>query len=351
MILTIFRQFVSLDKQYRLRSVRTVSPMKWRSFVQLSPSTHDIAGADAWLVAVTPGQPIGVADPRLFGSFVEHMGRGVYGGIYEPGHPSATPDGFRDDVLDLVRELGVTVVRYPGGNFVSGYDWRDGIGPVTERPRRLDLAWKSIETNEFGTDEFIAWCRAADVEPMLALNLGLGDVASALQPARVRQPSRRHHTLRRATSQRIPTRTTFACGASAMNSTDPGSSATARPRSTPRSPRRQHRPCGCSTPTSNSSRSEAPTPTCPRFGAWEPTVLERTIDLVDYISCHIYFYNDGDLAGLPRIAATARPLPRPDRRLIRHAQQVTGSTPRRTNQPRRVERVELPRLRRHQGRA
>ena len=94
-------------------------------------------------------------------------------------------------MLELVRELGVSVVRYPGGNFVSGYDWRDGIGPRADRPRRLDLAWKSIETNEFGTDEFVAWCRAAGVEPMLAVNLGLGDVRSALQPAGVRQPSRR----------------------------------------------------------------------------------------------------------------------------------------------------------------
>ena len=155
------------------------------------------------LVTASPSaQPIGIADPRLFGSFVEHLGRGVYGGIYEPGHASATPDGFRDDVLDLVRELGVTFVRYPGGNFVSGYDWRDGIGPATERPRRLDLAWKSIESNEFGTDEFILWCRAAGVEPMLAVNLGLGDVRSALAAARVLQPSRRNHSLRRATSQR-----------------------------------------------------------------------------------------------------------------------------------------------------
>ena len=84
---------------------------------------------------------------RLFGSFVEHLGRCVYDGIYEPGHPSADPDGFRTDVMDLVRELGVTTIRYPGGNFVSGYRWEDGVGPRERRPKRLDLAWHSLETN------------------------------------------------------------------------------------------------------------------------------------------------------------------------------------------------------------
>jgi alpha-N-arabinofuranosidase len=115
---------------------------------------------------------IGAADSRLFGAFVEHMGRCVYGGIFEPGHPTADERGFRGDVLVLVRELGATVVRYPGGNFVSGYDWEDGVGPVEQRPVRLDLAWNSIETNRFGTNEFIDWCRAAGIEPMLAVNLG-----------------------------------------------------------------------------------------------------------------------------------------------------------------------------------
>ena len=100
---------------------------------------------------------VGPVDPRLFGSFVEHMGRCVYGGIYEPGHPAADAEGFRTDVLDLVAELGVTQVRYPGGNFVSGYRWEDGVGPVDERPTRLDLAWHSRETNEFGLGEFMRW--------------------------------------------------------------------------------------------------------------------------------------------------------------------------------------------------
>ena len=111
-------------------------------------------------------------DCRLFGAFVEHLGRCVYTGIFEPGHPTADQNGFRHDVLDLVRELGPTIIRYPGGNFLSGYNWEDGVGPVSERPVRLDLAWLSTETNKFGTNEFIEWCRAAGTEPMLGVNLG-----------------------------------------------------------------------------------------------------------------------------------------------------------------------------------
>src|SRR6476659_9226002 len=100
------------------------------------------------------------------------MGRAVYGGIYAPGHPTADADGWRHDVIDLVRRLGVTTVRYPGGNFVSGYDWEDGVGPRDQRPERQDLAWRSIEPNLVGTDEFLAWARLAGVAPMLAVNLG-----------------------------------------------------------------------------------------------------------------------------------------------------------------------------------
>lgn len=120
----------------------------------------------------------GAIDRRLFGSFVEHMGRCVYSGIYEPDHPTADAHGFRQDTAELIRELGVSVVRYPGGNFVSGYDWRDGVGPVAERPRRLDLAWRSIESNEVGPDEFLPWARRLDVEPMMAVNLGTAGVST-----------------------------------------------------------------------------------------------------------------------------------------------------------------------------
>lgn len=113
---------------------------------------------------------IGQIDPRIYGSFVEHMGRTVYGGIYEPGHPTADAQGFRQDVLEKVRNLGVTTVRYPGGNFVSGFNWEDSVGP--NRPKRLDLAWTSTETNEVGLHEFCDWCRKANISPMYCINLG-----------------------------------------------------------------------------------------------------------------------------------------------------------------------------------
>lgn len=117
--------------------------------------------------------PIGKIDKRVYGSFIEHLGRAVYGGIYEPGHPTADADGFRTDVIDEIKKLQVPVVRYPGGNFVSGYRWEDGVGPVESRPKRLELAWGVLEPNNFGTDEFMKWCKKADTECMMAVNLGL----------------------------------------------------------------------------------------------------------------------------------------------------------------------------------
>lgn len=114
----------------------------------------------------------GNIDRRIFGSFIEHLGRAVYGGIYEPGHPLADEDGFRKDVIELINQLNVPVVRYPGGNFVSGYRWEDGIGPVESRPKRLDLAWGTTEPNLVGTNEFMKWCKKAGTSPMMAVNLG-----------------------------------------------------------------------------------------------------------------------------------------------------------------------------------
>ena len=122
---------------------------------------------------------VGRVDPRLYGSFIEHLGRAVYGGIYEPGHPTADADGFREDVIAKVRELGVPVVRYPGGNFVSAFDWEDSVGPRASRPRRLDLAWGTTETNEVGLHEFARWARKAGAEVMYAVNLGTRGVDAA----------------------------------------------------------------------------------------------------------------------------------------------------------------------------
>ena len=115
---------------------------------------------------------VGRIDPRIYGSFIEHLGRAVYGGIYEPGHPLADEKGFRKDVIEMVRKLNVPVVRYPGGNFVSGFNWEDSVGPVSERPKRLDLAWFTTETNEVGLHEFAEWTAKCDSQVMYAINLG-----------------------------------------------------------------------------------------------------------------------------------------------------------------------------------
>ena len=131
-------------------------------------------------LTLDPAFRVGPVRRRTFGSFVEHLGRCVYTGIHDPAHPTADADGFRKDVLELTRELGVSTVRYPGGNFVSGYRWEDGVGPRDQRPARLDLAWHSTDPNTVGVDEFMRWARLAEVEPMMAVNLGTRGVQEAV---------------------------------------------------------------------------------------------------------------------------------------------------------------------------
>ena len=116
--------------------------------------------------------PVGEIDKRIYGSFIEHLGRAVYGGIYEPEHESADELGFRKDVIELINKMNVPIVRYPGGNFVSGYNWEDGTGPRDKRPKKLDLAWETIESNQVGIDEFQEWAKRAGTEVMMAVNLG-----------------------------------------------------------------------------------------------------------------------------------------------------------------------------------
>ncbi len=113
-------------------------------------------------------------DRNLFGSFLEHLGRAIYDGIYEPGSKLSDSNGFRKDVMEEIRKLGVPIIRYPGGNFVSGYNWLDGVGPKQSRPVVLDKAWNTLESNQFGTNEFMAWCKAVGTEPLMGLNLGTG---------------------------------------------------------------------------------------------------------------------------------------------------------------------------------
>ncbi|TDO29675.1 alpha-N-arabinofuranosidase [Kribbella sp. VKM Ac-2527] len=245
-------------------------------------------------IRLHPGLRVGAVPARLFGSFVEHMGRCLYTGIYEPGHPTADADDFRGDVLALVRELGVTTVRYPGGNFVSGYRWEDGVGPVDERQARLELAWHSVETNEVGLNEFMRWVAKAGVEPMLALNLGTRGVEDAVRLLEyANHPGGTELSeLRRAHGEDRPHDIRMWClgnemdgpwqighktaaeygrlaaeTARAMRMLDPGLELVV---------------CGSS---SASMRT---------FGDWESEVLEHTIDLVDHISLHAYYEPFGD---------------------------------------------------------
>jgi alpha-N-arabinofuranosidase len=125
-------------------------------------------------IYINSRRTISPLDRNLFGSFLEHLGRAIYEGVYDPKSKFADANGFRRDVMDEIRKLGVPIIRYPGGNFVSGYNWLDGIGPKQDRPRVLDRAWNSINTNQFGTDEFMAWCKAVGTLPLMGLNLGTG---------------------------------------------------------------------------------------------------------------------------------------------------------------------------------
>jgi len=230
-------------------------------------------------------------DRRIFGAFVEHMGRCVYTGIYEPGHPTADQNGFRQDVLDLVRELGPTIVRYPGGNFLSGYNWEDGIGPAEQRPARLDLAWLSKETNQFGTDQFIDWCRAANLEPMLGVNLGTRGPDEARKYLEYcNHPSgTRWSDLRIHHGYREPHAVKFWCLGNEMDgpwqtcqktATEYGRAAkeTAKVMKWV-DPSIQVAACG-------SSHRDMPT-----FAAWEYEVMEHTFDEADFLSLHMYFQN------------------------------------------------------------
>lgn len=234
---------------------------------------------------------VGALDRRVFGTFVEHFGRCVHGGIYEPGHPTADRSGFREDVLALTRELGATIVRYPGGNFVSGYDWEDGVGPRERRPTRLDLAWHSTETNAFGTNEFMAWSRAAGVEPMLAVNLGTrgADDARRLVEYCNHPGGTALSDLRRRHGQEAPHGVRYWCLGNEMDAPWQIGQKTAAAygrlaRDSARlmrgvSPQLRLTACG------SSSRD------LPAFGAWEYEVLQECFDEVDFLSVHAYFEN------------------------------------------------------------
>jgi alpha-N-arabinofuranosidase len=137
------------------------------------------SGTPASRIKIDFDRKIGTIDRNIYGNFIEHLGRCIYGGIYEEGSPLSDADGFRKDVLEAARDLHISVLRWPGGNFSSGYNWKDGIGPKEARPRRWDTAWQSEESNRFGTDDFIKYCRKVGAEPYICVNMGTGTMQDA----------------------------------------------------------------------------------------------------------------------------------------------------------------------------
>ena len=230
-------------------------------------------------------------DRRLFGSFVEHLGRCVYTGIFEPGHPTADTHGFRRDVLELVRELGPTIIRYPGGNFMSGYNWEDGVGPVADRPRRLDLAWFSTETNAFGTNEFYEWCKLAQTEPMLGVNLGTRGPDEAREYLEYCNHSEgtRLSELRAAHGYREPHAVKFWCLGNEMDGPWQICHKTADEYG--RIAREAAKVMKWVDPTIQVSVCGSSGRSMPTFGAWEYDVLEYTFEVTDFISLHMYYEN------------------------------------------------------------
>jgi alpha-N-arabinofuranosidase len=238
---------------------------------------------------------ISALDRRLFGAFVEHLGRCVYTGIFEPDHPTADEHGFRQDVLDLVRELGATIIRYPGGNFLSGYNWEDGVGPVNERPTRLDLAWMSTETNAFGTNEFIQWCRAAGTEPMLGVNLGTRGPDEARQYVEYcnHKGGTRLSDLRAAHGCPAPHAVKFWCLGNEMDGPWQICHKTAAEYG--RTAHEAAKVMKWVDPTIQLAACGSSHRGMPTFAAWEYEVLEQTFEHADFLSLHMYYtnpYND-----------------------------------------------------------
>ena len=241
---------------------------------------------------------IGQIDPRLYGSFIEHLGRAVYGGIYEPGHPQADEQGFRKDVLAMVRKLGVPVVRYPGGNFVSGFNWEDSVGPVENRPKRLDLAWFTTETNEVGMHEFADWAKKAGSDVMYAINLGTRGPEQARDIVEYanHKGGSKFSDMRIANGKRDPLGIKLWCLGNEMDGPWQMGSKTAYEYGRAANeaakmmkwvdPSIELVACG-------SSGSGMPT-----FGDWELTMLDECYDNIDYVSLHRYYANPtGDTPG------------------------------------------------------
>ena len=236
-------------------------------------------------------------DQRLLGAFLEHLGRAVYTGVYDPKSSLADANGFRTDVIAAVKGLGVPIIRYPGGNFVSGYNWLDGVGPKNQRPTVLERAWNSLETNQFGTNEFIDWCKAVSTEPLLAFNLGTGTPETAVAYVEYCNVDRgtKWSELRRSHGYQQPHNVRYWCLGNEMDGPwqmghMPAREYGRKARDTAQQirvidKRLQLIACG-------SSNTNMPT-----YLVWDREVLEECYDQVDAISLHNYYGNTEALSG------------------------------------------------------
>lgn len=236
-------------------------------------------------------------DRRVFGSFLEHLGRAVYTGVYEPGSPLADARGFRTDVAREVKELGVPIVRYPGGNFVSGYNWVDGVGPKAGRPTVLDRAWNSLESNQFGTNEFIEWCALVGAEPLLGLNFGTGTVESAVAYVEYCNLARgtRWSELRRAHGYDQPHNVRYWCMGNEMDG--PWQIGQLQARDYGRKARDAAKQMRVIDPTLRLIACGSSGTFMPTYLTWDREVLEECYDQVDGISLHAYYGNTKEWSG------------------------------------------------------
>ena len=236
-------------------------------------------------------------DRNLFGSFLEHLGRAIYEGIYDPGSKLSDTDGFRKDVLAEVRELAVPIVRYPGGNFVSGYNWLDGVGPKQNRPQVLDRAWNSLNNNQFGTDEFMAWCRTAGTQPLMGLNLGTGtpEQAAALVEYCNVEKGTRWSDLRRKNGIADPYHVQNWCLGNEMDGPWQIGHSTAEEYG--RKAADAARQMRYVDPSLKLIACGSSGPLMPTYLEWDRQVLEQCYDYVDGLSLHRYFGNTAEETG------------------------------------------------------
>ncbi|MBQ9703382.1 MAG: alpha-N-arabinofuranosidase [Clostridia bacterium] len=242
-------------------------------------------------ITVNKNNTVGQIDRRIYGSFIEHLGRAVYNGIYEPDHSTADNMGFRKDVLELVKELKVPVVRYPGGNFVSGYNWEDGIGDKSKRPRKLDLAWLTLETNQVGIDEFQEWAKRADTDVMMAVNLGTRgpDEARNLIEYCNSKTDTYYAKLRRQNGFEKPFDIKLWCLGNEMDGDWQICHKTAEEYG--RAATETAKVLRWVDPSIELVACGSSDPNMPTYGTWERTVLDHTYDYIDYLSLHCYYGN------------------------------------------------------------